>query len=70
VPPGFPKHLLDGLRAAFDKAVKNPEFLSTAKKRNIEIDPATGQSIEPVLEKLLNTPKEIVQLARQAVGAK
>jgi len=70
VPPKFPKHLLDGLRASFDKAVKDPEFLSTAKARHIEIDPATGQSLEPVLENLLNTPKEIVALARKAVGAK
>jgi tripartite-type tricarboxylate transporter receptor subunit TctC len=70
VPPNFPKYLLAGLRTAFDNAVKDPEFLRTAKERHIEIDPATGASLDPVLEKLLNTPKEIVALARKAVGAK
>ena len=70
VPPKFPKHLLAGLRKSFDKAVQDPEFLSTAKARHIEIDPATGASLDPVLKKLLDTPKEIVALARKAVGAK
>lgn len=70
VPPKFPPYLLAGLRTAFDKAVQDPEFLRTAKERHIEIDPATGASLEPVLEKLLNTPKDIVALAREAVGAK
>ena len=70
VPPKFPPYLLAGLRTAFDKAVQDPEFLRTAKERHIEIDPATGASLEPVLEKLLNTPKDIVALARKAVGAK
>lgn len=70
VPPKFPPYLLAGLRTAFDKAVQDPEFLRTAKERHIEIDPATGASLDPVLEKLLNTPKDIVALARKAVGAK
>ena len=70
VPPKFPKHLLAGLRKSFDKAVKDPEFLSTAKARHMEIDPATGASLDPILKNLLDKPKEIVALARKAVGAK
>jgi hypothetical protein len=36
----------------------------------MEIDPATGASLDPILKNLLDTPKEIVALARKAVGAK
>lgn len=68
VPPGYPKHLLAALRKSFDKAVKDPEFLSTAKKRNITIDAATGASLEPILKQLMNTPKEIIALAQKAAG--
>lgn len=70
VPPGFPDYLLEGLRKSFDAVVKDKEFLATAKKRNIEIDPATGQSLEPALEQILSTPAEIVKLAQQAARAK
>lgn len=70
VTPGFPDYLLEGLRKSFDEAVKDPEFLRTSKKRHIEIDPAPGKSLDPVLTAVFNTPKEIVQLARKAVGAK
>jgi len=70
VAPGFPDYLLEGLRKSFDEAVKDPEFLRTSMARNIEIDPAPGKSLDPVLQNLMNTPKEIVALARQAVGAK
>lgn len=70
VPPGFPNYLLEGLRKSFDAVVKDKEFLATAKKRNIEIDPATGQSLEPALEQILSTPADIVKLAQQAAKAK
>jgi tripartite-type tricarboxylate transporter receptor subunit TctC len=70
VAPGFPDYLLEGLRKSFDEAVKDPDFLRTAKERHIEIDPAPGKSLEPVLQSVMNTPKEIIELARQAVGAK
>jgi len=70
VAPGFPDYLLEGLRKSFDEAVKDPDFLRTSKERNIEIDPAPGKSLEPVLAKLMNTPKEIIDLAKKAVGAK
>jgi len=70
VPPGYPKHLLAALRKAFDATMKDPEFLSTAAKRNITIDPAPGASLEPVLEELMNTPKDVVALAQRAAGIK
>ena len=70
VTPGFPDYLLEGLRNAFDEAVKDPEFLRTSKERHIEIDPAPGKSLDPVLQSVMNTPKDVIELARKAVGAK
>lgn len=70
VPPGFPDYLLDGLRKSFDAVVQDKEFLATAKKRNIEIDPASGKSLEPALAQILSTPADIVKLARDATKTK
>ncbi len=68
VPPGYPAHLLAAMRAAFDRTMEDKEFLKTAAERNIDIDPSTGASLEPVVEKLMNMPKEIVALAQKAAG--
>jgi tripartite-type tricarboxylate transporter receptor subunit TctC len=70
VPPGFPDYLLAGLRKAFDRTMKDPEFLASAKKRHIEIDPQSGASLDPVLRQILATPKEIVAMAQDAARKK
>jgi len=69
-PPGMPKYLIDGLRTAFDKVMADPTFRADAKKRNIEIDPTPGAEIQPVVEKLLSTPPDIVKRAQEALGMK
>jgi hypothetical protein len=65
-----PKHLIAGLRQAFDKTMADPVFLGEARKRNIEIDPTTGAEIQPVVQKILNTPKDVVKRAQTALGIK
>jgi tripartite-type tricarboxylate transporter receptor subunit TctC len=70
VPPGFPVHLLAALRTAFDKTMEDKEFRATAKKRNIEIDPSPGASLDEVVKDLLSTPPEIVKIAQEAAGIK
>lgn len=69
-PPDVPKYLIEGWREAFDKTMADPAFRSEAKRRNIEIDPTSGTDIQPVVAKILNTPKHIVKRAQTAVGVK
>ena len=69
-PPGMPKYLIEGLRTAFDKAMADPAFRADAKKRNIEIDPTPGAEIQPVVDKILSTPPQIVKRAQVALGIK
>jgi tripartite-type tricarboxylate transporter receptor subunit TctC len=68
VMPGYPAHLLTALRKAFMETMADKEFLATAAKRNIEIDPSTGESLEPVLAELMKTPQEVVKLVQDAAG--
>jgi len=70
VPPGYPASLLAALRKSFDATMKDKEFLETAKKRNIEIDPSPGAEMEPILEKVMATPKSVIQRFRTAAGIK
>jgi hypothetical protein len=54
------------LRAAFDKMVKDPEFLATANKRGEEIDPTSGEDVQRVSNDILATPPAVVKIAIEA----
>lgn len=70
VPPGYPQHLLDALRASFNATMKDKEFLETAKQRNIEIDPSPGEDLEPIVAQIMATPTGVVERFREAAGIK
>jgi tripartite-type tricarboxylate transporter receptor subunit TctC len=59
-PPGMPADRLAAWRAAFDKMVKDADFLADAKKRNMVIDPSPGTETQKDSLAILNTPREIV----------
>jgi tripartite-type tricarboxylate transporter receptor subunit TctC len=46
LPPGTPKDRVQLLRAAFDATLKDPEFLSDAKKSKLNVDPVAVEEIE------------------------
>jgi tripartite-type tricarboxylate transporter receptor subunit TctC len=66
VPPRVPAARLAALRSAFDKVVKDPEFLAQADKMGIEIDPTSGEETQRISDAIIETPAAIVQLAIQA----
>ncbi len=52
LPPGTPKERVQILRTAFMDTLKDPEFLSEAKKGNLDIEPVTGEQIETIVNEL------------------
>jgi len=66
-PPKVPKDRIDALRAAFDKLVKDPEFLADAKKRGAEIDPSPGVEVQKASLAIVQTPNVIVERAAKAM---
>ncbi len=66
-PPGLPADRLAVLRAAFDKMVRDPEFLAAAEKRRAEIDPTPGVEVQKDAVGIVKTPKELIDLASQAM---
>ncbi len=62
-----PQERIDALRTAFDKAMADPALLSEAAKTNLEIDPTPGVELQRISEAILDTPKELVNLAIKAV---
>jgi tripartite-type tricarboxylate transporter receptor subunit TctC len=68
LPPGMPKDRSDALRAAFDKTMKDKEFLAEASKRNMGINPVGGARINELLEKVYGSPAKLTQRIRELVN--
>lgn len=59
--PGVPKERVELLRTAFNKTMKDPEFQKEAEALELEVNPMTGEEVQELLERLLNTPPEVIE---------
>jgi tripartite-type tricarboxylate transporter receptor subunit TctC len=66
-PPGIPNERLTALRTAFDATMKDPDFLATARKTNLDVNPMSGKAVEMFLKELYATPKHLIDKAAQAI---
>jgi tripartite-type tricarboxylate transporter receptor subunit TctC len=67
-PPGTPPEQLDVLRKAFDATMLDPRFLADAAKMRIDVAPLSGVKVQEAVAALYGAPKEIIDLARQAIS--
>jgi tripartite-type tricarboxylate transporter receptor subunit TctC len=69
-PPNIPADRLRLLRAAFDRMMKDPEFLADAAKQRMEINqPMAGDKITDLVNRLYSAKPELIAKAREAIGA-
>src|SRR5262249_62371296 len=66
-PPQVPADRLVALRGAFDKLVKDEEFLREAELSKIEVDSTPGAELEKYVTAILNAPKDIIERANKAM---
>jgi tripartite-type tricarboxylate transporter receptor subunit TctC len=66
-PPGIPADRVAMLRAAFDKAVVDPEFLKEAALLKLAIDPMGGAAAQRVIDGLYRTPPAVLTRLRKIV---
>jgi tripartite-type tricarboxylate transporter receptor subunit TctC len=65
-PPGIPADRRNALLAAFEKMLKDPEFLAEIKKLNVDLNPISAAAIDQMLKELYATPKNVLERAAQA----
>jgi tripartite-type tricarboxylate transporter receptor subunit TctC len=63
LPPEVPADRLDYLRRAFDKTVKDPEFIADCLKVDLELNPKTGEELSKVVADLYTIPQPIMDKA-------
>ena len=62
--PGVPQERLAALRAAFQRMLADPDFLAAMAKRNVMIEPATGEAMDAVTSETMSLPKSTVEALR------
>lgn len=70
VPPGVPQDRIDFLRAAFAKAVADPNFAVNAEKRKLRVKSATGSDLQKIVNNSLEVSDKTVERARALIFGK
>jgi tripartite-type tricarboxylate transporter receptor subunit TctC len=64
-PPGVPADRVAALRDAFEKTIRDPEFLAELKSKSILFDPMSGADLQAYVEKYMKTPAAQVEAAKK-----
>jgi tripartite-type tricarboxylate transporter receptor subunit TctC len=68
-PPGIPADVLQVLRDAHEKAIKDPELIAEAMKLNIPVKFGSGEFVTQRIKEALTQTPETVALLKQAASA-
>ena len=67
-PPGLAPETLAMLRSAFDKTMKDPDFLADAKGHDAEIKPVSGEKMQALVASIIDTPASILTLSKRLMS--
>jgi tripartite-type tricarboxylate transporter receptor subunit TctC len=67
-PPAVPADRKAALAAAFEQAVRDPEFLAEAAKLQMEVNPLNSKRMGQLIAELYATPHDLVEKAAQAIA--
>jgi tripartite-type tricarboxylate transporter receptor subunit TctC len=62
--PGVPEDRLAALRTAFQEMLKDPDFIAACAKRNLMLEPGSGEDMDAINQETMNLPKPIVEALR------
>jgi tripartite-type tricarboxylate transporter receptor subunit TctC len=64
-PPDLPAERLAELRAAFGAMMQDPQLLAEAASQGLDIDPVSGTEIAELVQRLYDTPPDVLELVRR-----
>jgi tripartite-type tricarboxylate transporter receptor subunit TctC len=65
--PGVPKERIEIMRRAFDKAVQDPDLIATLNQQSLAHDPARGEDLQAIVERMYRMPAPVVEKARSLI---
>jgi tripartite-type tricarboxylate transporter receptor subunit TctC len=63
--PGVPPERVELMRRAFDRTMRDPEFIDLMKQQNLVLDPARGEDVQAIVQRLYQMPPAVIERARQ-----
>jgi tripartite-type tricarboxylate transporter receptor subunit TctC len=67
-PPGTPKGAITVMQTAWEKMIKDPEFIAAAEKRKLRVIPASAAQVQKVVNDAINNAKpETLALAKKMI---
>jgi tripartite-type tricarboxylate transporter receptor subunit TctC len=67
-PPGLPPDRLAVLRTAFDKTIRDSNFLNDAARQKLRVSSISGTAMDQMIAELKTVPKEIVATVVKLTG--
>jgi tripartite-type tricarboxylate transporter receptor subunit TctC len=68
LPPGVPAERVKEMRAAFDATMADPAFRTEIDRRNLHVDPVSGEEMSKAFARAYALPPEIIAGAREMMG--
>jgi tripartite-type tricarboxylate transporter receptor subunit TctC len=65
-PPGVPADKVAQLREAFDKVMRDPEYIAASTQRGYAVEPMSGAELERIVKQALAVPDDVIQRTRDA----
>jgi tripartite-type tricarboxylate transporter receptor subunit TctC len=62
--PGAPAERIEIMRRAFDRTMRDPEFIGLMQQQNLVLDPASGETVQAIVERLYRMPPAVIERAR------
>jgi tripartite-type tricarboxylate transporter receptor subunit TctC len=67
LPPGTPAAIVEQMRAGFDKAVRDPEYLADLAKAQIDGDPVNGVETAKAIKAVTNASPAVIERSKAAL---
>jgi tripartite-type tricarboxylate transporter receptor subunit TctC len=68
MPPGTPDALVATIRTAFDKAMKDKDFLAAGAQAHLEIAPLSGADMQTHIAAAYAAPKPLIERTKELIG--
>jgi tripartite-type tricarboxylate transporter receptor subunit TctC len=66
--PGIPPERITILREAFNKTLKDPDFLAEIERRKYELQPVKGEELEAMAKEVIAQPPDVIERMRKLLG--
>jgi tripartite-type tricarboxylate transporter receptor subunit TctC len=66
--PGIPPERVTVLREAFNKMLKDPDFLAEIERRKYELQPVKGEDLEAMAKEVIAQPPDVVERMKKLLG--